>query len=164
MYKFFIDLDNTLFKLNDRNGAKPYLKKGYFLTQKPFKNIDRLNDLIGQYPDRFYIISAITFSYQADEKKAQLRQYLPALKDENILLISNINGVCDKSKYVSDVLGRPLTQHDVLIDDYHGNLCKWDGGILQRRHTYTTVKIKPCVHSTKQIVEYAQKRIEAMIA
>lgn len=86
-----------------------------------FEDIDKLNDLIGQNSDRFYVVGTVKKKKIAKYKTKWIKNNLPNIKEKNILFDK------DKSKLyiVSTHLGGALTENDILIDDFKFDLHQW---------------------------------------
>lgn len=124
----FLDMDGTLFECLPDN----WQRQGIHLSQRPYNNIDQLDTMIRNNPQMFWIVSTVFYDWQKKEKMLQIAKYLPALDPTHIILTN-----CDKATACQMALNRPLSQNDILFDDYYKNLDSWPGGIIQRAHRHT---------------------------
>ena len=124
MLKLFLDLDGTLAKFNSKKNALERFdnEKGFFANLKPYKNIERINELAKGGKVEVYIISA-TPNEQADfDKMIWINTYLKDIKKENICFC-RLNE--NKAKVIKNKLNIEIDNNCILLDDYTKNLIEW---------------------------------------
>lgn len=125
MIKLFFDLDGTLAKFNSkRNALERFNKeKGFFANLKPFKYIEKVNELALRTDIEVYIISA-TPNEQADEDKLiWINKYLNNIRKENICFCRLGK---NKAKEIKEQLNIDIDRTCLLFDDYTNNLIDWN--------------------------------------
>ena len=116
----FWDLDGTLAAWQEST-LEERLTEGYFLNLPSEK---RLCELANEWARCSYILTSYYAhsKYALKEKGAWRRMHLPAYTDEHTLFVPY--GI-DKALFVRDLLRRPLTPTDILVDDHSPNLLRW---------------------------------------
>ena len=124
MIKLFLDMDGTLAKFNSKRNALERFatEKGFFASLKPFKHIEKINELALRTDLEVYIISA-TPNEQADsDKMIWLEKYLNNVKKENICFCRIGT---NKAKEIKRQLNIDIDNECLLLDDYTNNLIEW---------------------------------------
>ena len=124
MIRLFLDLDGTLAKFNSKRKALERFdkEKGFFATLKPFKNIEKVNQLALRDDIEVYIISA-TPNDQADkDKMIWINKYLNNIKKTNICFCRLGK---NKAKEIKEQLNIDIDENCLLLDDYTNNLIEW---------------------------------------
>ena len=125
MIKLFLDMDGTLAKFNSKKNALQRFatEKGFFATLKPFKHIEKVNELALRTDIEVYIISA-TPNEQADsDKMIWIKKYLNNIKEQNICFCRIGT---NKANEIKRQLNIDIDNNCLLLDDYTNNLIDWN--------------------------------------
>lgn len=124
MIKLFLDMDGTLAKFNSKRNALQRFatEKGFFASLKPFKNIEKVNELALRTDIEVYIISATPNSQADSDKMIWLEKYLNNIKKENICFCRIGT---NKAKEIKRQLNIDIDNNCLLLDDYTNNLIEW---------------------------------------
>lgn len=126
---YFIDMDGTLAKWGHIDAFEELYQKGYYRNLEPDWNvIDDVRKLIKAKRKVFICSCYLTDSpYAYLEKKQWLKEYLPFIENENIILIPYGT---NKAEYIKEMYGIAVGKDTVLFDDYTKNLNEWtsEGG------------------------------------
>lgn len=125
MIKLFLDMDGTLAKFNSKRNALQRFatEKGFFANLKPFKNIEKINELALRTDIEVYIISATPNSQADSDKMIWLEKYLNNIKKENICFCRIGT---NKAKEIKEQLNIDIDRTCLLLDDYTNNLIDWN--------------------------------------
>lgn len=119
----YFDMDGTLAEWKEVAAFSELLTKGYFRCLKPTEVAGYANSLASRESIDTYSCSAyIAESHALLEKNEWLNRCVPNIDSSHRIFIPY--GV-EKAKFVMDVLQRPLTKNDVLVDDHTPNLIAW---------------------------------------
>lgn len=124
MIKLFLDMDGTLAKFNSQRNALERFKteKGFFTNLKPYKYIEKVNELALREDLEVFIISA-TPNEQADlDKSVWLERYLNNVKKENICFCRIGK---NKANEIKRQLNINIDNNCLLLDDFTNNLIEW---------------------------------------
>lgn len=137
--RYFIDMDGTLAHFNNTIPSLDVLhEEGYYRHLLPQQKVIELTeDLLKIDPKQVYILSATLESpYAAKDKIEWVKEYLPTLPHENIILTPY-----GQPKY--EYVPGGIQKKDVLLDDYTNNLISWEnnGG--------KAIKVMNNINSTK---------------
>lgn len=158
MIKLFLDMDGTIAKFNSKRNALARFdnEKGFFLSLKPFKYIELVNQMIIDNNIEIYVISASPNEQADNDKMAWLRTYLPNLSIENICFCRIGT---NKAKEIKRQLNIDIDNNCYLLDDYTKNLIEWNNcnGIGIKRLTSLAD------NSTKQWKGLAIKSLRELI-
>lgn len=120
----YFDMDGTLAEWKEVDTFSQLLRKGYFRTLRPTKLAVYANRLAAEgKADTNSCSSYITEGYSLSEKNEWMDESVPNIDDSHRIFIPY--GV-EKAKFVMDVLKRPLTKGDILVDDHTPNLIAWE--------------------------------------
>ena len=124
MIKLFLDMDGTLAKFNSKRNALQRFatEEGFFASLKPFKNIEKVNELALRTDIEVYIISATPNSQADNDKMIWLEKYLNNIKKENICFCRIGT---NKAKEIKRQLNIDIDNNCLLLDDYTNNLIEW---------------------------------------
>ena len=125
MTKIFVDMDGTVANFFEKEDCLERMyEENFFLNLKPLAFAEYINELTTYMENDIYILSAcVDTPYCRQEKTDWLEEYIPFIKEENIILC-NIGE--NKAEIIKEMLNRELTQDDVLYDDYTKNLNEWE--------------------------------------
>ncbi len=129
MGTYWLDMDLCLAKFiaeHGEMGDRRYrTQPGYFLTLKPYANIDAVNRAVKRRTNVYILSNSPT--KQADiDKQAWLDIYLPNMpKKRRIYNRGHLTAEFTKAQVAARILGRPLNKDDILIDDSLRNLVEW---------------------------------------
>lgn len=120
----FFDIDGTLAEWITVANFSDLFQKGYFRTLAPTTLIGYANRLADKNSDvDAYILSAyLPESYAFSEKNEWVDEHVPNFDKMHRIFVHD--GVC-KAEAIIEAMKRPLTENDVLIDDYTSNLTAW---------------------------------------
>lgn len=123
--KLFLDMDGTIAKFNSkRNAIQRFDKeKGFFLSLKPFKYIETINQMIIENQIDVFIVSASPNPQADTEKRTWLKTYLPNLSQSNICFCRIGT---NKAKAIKEQLNINIDNNCYLLDDYTKNLIEWN--------------------------------------
>lgn len=124
MIKLFLDLDGTLAKFNSKRNALERFttEKGFFASLKPFKNIEKINELALRTDIEVYIISATPNSQADQDKLIWINKYLNNVSKSNICFCRLGK---NKAKEIKQQLNIDIDKNCLLLDDYTNNLIEW---------------------------------------
>lgn len=124
MLKLFLDLDGTLAKFNSKKNALERFDKeeGFFSSLKPFKNVDKINDLVLSDLVQVFVISASPNEVADRDKMTWIKKYLPNIEEQNICFCRLGN---NKAKAIKEQLNIDIDKSCLLLDDYTNNLIEW---------------------------------------
>jgi len=125
MIKLFLDMDGTLAKFNSkRNALERFDKeKGFFATLKPFKHIEKINELALRQDIEIYIISATPNEQADNDKMIWIRKHLNNIKEQNICFCRIGT---NKANEIKRQLNIDIDNTCLLLDDYTNNLIDWN--------------------------------------
>lgn len=122
MKKIFFDLDGTLADFEGSGGVDKMRQEGFFRNLKPYpRGLEIVKALYDAGYDIHILSTCIMTSYCKPEKKAWVNQYLPFIKDSNIILISGE----ETKAYEAGLIYGKLNKDFILFDDYKVNLLEW---------------------------------------
>lgn len=132
--RLFVDMDGVLAAFT-YTSQENLLAPGYFRNLPPQPRVLRAVSKLCRAGFDVYVLSAVLNDTAAEEKRGWLKEYLPDLPEEKIIL-----SPCgeDKSLYVPG----GIREDDVLLDDFTRNLEAW------RKHG-TAVKLLNGINGTK---------------
>ena len=132
--RLFVDMDGVLAAFT-YTSQENLLAPGYFRNLPPQPRVLRAVSKLCRAGFDVYVLSAVLNDTAAEEKREWLKEYLPDLPEEKIIL-----SPCgeDKSLYVPG----GIREDDVLLDDFTRNLEAW------RKHG-TAVKLLNGINGTK---------------
>ena len=134
MKRIFLDMDGTLVKFNVPHALDRFEKEEKFFAKlKAYKGVDIINELCES--GIFYIISASPHDRADADKMEWIREYLPNMPIENIVLCRLGE---NKAKVIEKELDIIIDSDCYLLDDYTKNLQEWEnmGGIGIKRITH----------------------------
>ena len=119
--RVFIDMDGVLCEYRPKATLEDYGREGYFRELLPREEtLAAVKSLIAEGRAEVYILSAVIpgrAGGSVSEKNAWLDEYLPEVPCSR-----RIFPLCGTNK--ADAVGS-ISENDVLIDDYSGNLFGW---------------------------------------
>lgn len=117
MDNLYFDVDGVLANFHEVKDGWKFAKSYNFIRNlKPFVgNIKLVNHLIEEHSENIYICSLVASEAAKKARLEWLAQYIPNLKEENIILIVG-NG--KKYEYIKTTTG-------TLIDDKESNCKQW---------------------------------------
>lgn len=120
MKRLYVDMDGTLARFHDEvKCLERMYEKEFFLNLKPFWSIvNAIEYLASEGEVEVYILSSCVSDLCREEKRKWLKEYLPHIPECRYILVPV---GCNKSLYI----GHPITEDDVLLDDYNRNLEEW---------------------------------------
>ena len=121
MRKIYIDMDGTLAKFyeNRETCLEDMFCEGFFKNLNAYQNMIDAFEMVYQYLKdvEIYILSACVTDICKKEKREWLKEYMPWLDDDHILL-------CNVGDNKSAVVGH-VDKNCILIDDYSKNTTEW---------------------------------------
>lgn len=135
MKKYFFDADGVLF-LYERDayvGENPiWLQKNrhYFKNLEPDRKMmeimDRLHNLCRYTGDEVYILTSLLyngtiFNEHFHDKISSYHKWFPYIDIDHIIISTG-----SKRDAVEYITNNPISEDDILIDDYNKNLKEWD--------------------------------------
>ena len=118
--KIFVDMDGTLAAWNEV-GSKTLYDEGYYLNLPPHENmLKAIKEIAKEETKEVYVLTAVLTDskYALAEKEMWLDKYLPEVPAENRIYVPYGK---KKSEYLIENYS-PITENDLLIDDYSKNL------------------------------------------
>lgn len=122
--RYFIDMDGTLAKWNPV-AEEQLFEKGYFRNLEPNKEmLDFAKYLLSQKEDVFILSAYLENSnYALYEKNSWIEDYCPEIDMDHRLFVPFGTS---KSLFFDNYELSPITQNDILVDDYTLNLIDWE--------------------------------------
>lgn len=146
MDNLYFDVDGVLANFHEVKDGWKYAKSYNFIRNlKPFiANVALVNALIEKDNNRIYICSLVASETAKQARIEWLKQYIPNLKEDNIILIT---GSSKKYEYIK-------TSDGTLIDDKESNCRQWTkagykaiyleekGGTIDLNNYYVNIKAR----------------------
>lgn len=120
----FFDMDGTIAEWRAAVNFSDLFKKGYFRTLAPTSLSGYANQLAenGSGVDAYILSAYLPESYAFAEKNEWADEHVPNFDRDHRIFVHD--GVC-KAEAIVEAMNRPLTEHDILVDDYTLNLNAW---------------------------------------
>ena len=120
MKRIHVDMDGTLARFHDE---VKYLERMYeplfFLTLRPFHSVvDAMRILASNDDFELFVLSSCITESSKEEKKKWLKAFLPEIPESNYIFV-------DIGENKAKCLGHPISEDDILLDDYNLNLEEW---------------------------------------
>lgn len=127
---YFLDMDLTLVAFPCKHGEqgtkRHRTEEGFFKKLKPYAQISSVNAVI-EGKDNIYILSNSPTEIADSDKCEWLNEHLPAIPQKNRFFNrGGLSAEKTKAEIAIEILGRPLTLDDILIDDSVENLKTWE--------------------------------------
>lgn len=121
--KVYADMDGVT-ALFEQASLEEMTQEGFFLSRKPVQNVIEFLKLLSEDPAvELFSLSAVLSDMAEAEKREWNKKYMPFLKpDHQIYLPYGVN----KAEYLKS-LGFPISNNDILVDDFSPNLHAWHG-------------------------------------
>ena len=157
----FFDMDGTLARFYEHRNTclERMYEKGFFAGLKPYKLAAELNEFGDKYDcwDKIYIVSAcVSTDYCFAEKLAWLRQHLPHLQEDHIILCAVGS---NKAEVVELFCGKGGEKW--LVDDYGANIRDWE----QHGKDFSAIKFINGINNKKgNYYKYKARTMERIAA
>lgn len=124
MSKIFVDMDGTVanfFEMEDC--LERMYEEGFFYNLKPLAFANFINEMATYDQENIYILSAcVDTTYCRQEKMDWLDEYIPFVKEENIILCN----IGENKADIIKAMGIAIDKECILYDDYTKNLVEWE--------------------------------------
>lgn len=119
----YVDLDGTAAEWRSAASLSDLYQKGYFATLRPTEVASFINKLVKNDEAEFFTLSAYILDSPAyEDKNWWIDKHMPNIdKQHRIFVPTGVN----KAAFVMEAFRRPLTENDILVDDYSVNLIEW---------------------------------------
>lgn len=122
--RLFFDLDGTLAKWQEVSIEELY-RSGYFRelpATKLAKYANGIADELREEGIEVFILSSVLNETARKEKDGWCDEHVPNILREHRLYVPYGS---DKAAFVRELFRKPISQADVLVDDYSPNLVQW---------------------------------------
>lgn len=123
MKRVYFDLDGTLAEWKAAATMEELQQKDYFFTLKPTNLVQFANRLADRRDIETMTLSQyLPDTYALEDKNRWCDIHVPSIDKKRRIFVPCGIG---KPEYIQEALRRPLSEDDILIDDYSKNLTEW---------------------------------------
>lgn len=125
---YFFDMDGTIVEYRRDADVEKMKQPGYFYNLKPEWNMILAMKLLkSMYPNQVFVLTTVypnELTYSVREKVLYRDKIIPFMKDNFIMVNGDIGET--KQNKVESIVGGPINENCLLIDDYSVNLKSWE--------------------------------------
>lgn len=123
MKRVYFDLDGTLAEWKAVATTLELQQKDYFFRLKPTNLVPFVNQLKKRRDIETMTLSQyLPDTYALEDKNRWCDVYTPGIDLEHRIFVPCGIG---KTEFIQETLRRPLSEDDILVDDYSKNLTEW---------------------------------------
>ena len=146
----FFDMDGTLAKFYYHPQYLELMyEQGYFRNLQPYKLADYANNLAASGVPVAILSACIDSPYCEQEKRAWLKQYLPAIDENHYIFTHTGENKAEAARKFMEQFGDECKGSNLfLVDDYGENLEQWENGTSD--YHYFPIKYFNGINGTKK--------------